>query len=101
MSQPGGTFQNTDTAMNTGITALETAVSDCNRVYNTVMDTVSSLPQSWQGEAASAYQNLMASWQEDFTRVTAALQALHDNLVTNKQTYDTMEQHNVQTVTAR
>jgi WXG100 family type VII secretion target len=101
MSQPGGTFQNTDTAMNTGITSLETAVSDCNRIYNTVMDTVTGLPQSWNGEAASAYQNLMASWQDDFTKVVAALQALHDNLVVNKQTYDSMEQQNIQTASSR
>lgn len=93
-------LQNTDQAMQTGITATETAVSDCDRIYNQIMDTVGVLPQSWQSESAQAFQTLMSTWQEDFTKVKAALQALHDNLVQNKQTYDAMEQHNVQTVTA-
>lgn len=95
-----GVFQTTDQGMQTGITALDTAVSDCNRIYNQVMDTVAVLPQSWQSESATAFQNLLATWQEDFSRVVAALQALHDNLVVNKQTYDAMEQDNRQTATS-
>lgn len=90
-------LQTTDQGMRTGITALETAVSDCNSIYNQVMETVGALPQSWQSESATAFQNLFAVWQEDFSRIVAALQALHDNLVVNKQTYDQMEQDNLQT----
>lgn len=98
MTSPG-VLGTTDKAMQTGITALETAVSDCNGIYSQVMETVAVLPHSWQGESATAFQNLIATWQDDFSRIIAALQALHDNLVVNKQVYDQMEQQNVQTAT--
>jgi|GEM_PF-6797126 len=93
-------FQNTDQAMQTGITALETAVSDCNRIYNTVMDTASSLAHSWTGEASSAYQNLLQAWQDDFHTVIKSLDAMHENLINNKNTYDRMERENAQTASS-
>jgi WXG100 family type VII secretion target len=99
MTSPGGVLQTTDKGMQTGITALETAVSDCNGIYNQVMDTVSALPQSWQSESATAFQSLLSTWQDDFHRIITALQGLHDNLVVNKQTYDQMESHNTETAT--
>jgi len=98
MTSPGGVFQTTDKGMQTGINALDTAVSDCNRIHSQVMDTVAVLPQSWQSESASAFQNLLSSWQDDFYKITSALQALHDNLVHNKNVYDAMEANNTQTV---
>jgi WXG100 family type VII secretion target len=99
MPSPGGVFQTTDKGMQTGITALETAVGDCNRIYNQVMDTVSVLPHSWQSESASAFQTLLSTWQDDFHAVTTALDALKNNLIHNKQAYDAMEADNAQTAT--
>lgn len=99
MSHPG-VFQNTDQAMQTGITALETAVDDCNRIYNTVMETASSLAHSWQGEASAAYQNLLQSWQDDFHTIIQSLDGMHENLINNKTAYDRMEHQNTQAASA-
>ena len=72
MSQPtGGLFQKTDRAMSTGINGLETAVSDCWRIHQNVMDTTSALPNSWQGEAATAFTKLLATWDDDFNQIVS------------------------------
>lgn len=95
MSQPtGGLFQKTDRAMSTGINGLETAVSDCWRIHQNVMDTTSALPNSWQGEAATAFTKLLATWDDDFNQIVTLLGQMQHNLEQNRRVYDATETEN-------
>lgn len=54
---------------------------------------------NWKGMGAIAFQQLMAAWNADATKVTRALVGLEDNLRHSQKAYDATDEEQDQTFT--
>ena len=69
-----------DGALLKGATTIEQSQSDIESTLKNLESKLSGIGSSWQGEAAVAFQNVMAEWQTEAGKVTSALTELHTAL---------------------
>ena len=67
-----------DGALLKGATTIEQSQSDIESTLKNLESKLSGIGSSWQGEAAVAFQNVMAEWQTEAGKVT--LTELHTAL---------------------
>lgn len=67
-------------ALQEGIAAVESTKSDIDNHTTRLRNDLDTVRSSWQGDAATQFQSLMAQWDENVRKVNQALQDLADNL---------------------
>ncbi len=63
---------------------------------NSMTSAIESLSGSWQGEAATAYQNKCRNLQEDMRKMYNMVKNHSENLIEMANVYSTEEEKNVQ-----
>ncbi|TDQ44659.1 WXG100 family type VII secretion target [Actinorugispora endophytica] len=63
-------MQATERANNIAREAMETAHTECNRVYTHVDGIRDDLRTSWQGAASNRYSEALVSWLEELRLIT-------------------------------
>lgn len=101
MTSPAGLLAIQKDAMQRAIAGTDEATNGCNNIHTRVAEQMAVLAQHYSGESATAFQNVMHEWDNDFRRILQAVRFLHDNLVANLQGLGAMEQHNVDIATRR
>lgn len=85
-------------AMATAAQQVESAVGSIRGLQSNMGSYASELQGSWQGQAASAFNNAFESFNADFSKVIAALEDIHEKLVGSHTTYANTEESNTSTV---
>lgn len=88
------------TGFNTHIGTMDTAarrVDDVNleidRLLGTVRDSVSQLGGSvWRGAAQARFTQIMTEWQQQSTKLNAALAGISETMRTNSTSFDAADQ---------
>ena len=96
MTNPNASLSAGDYAMSVAINATETAYQSLTKIGQNVDLAVGALQGGWSGDAATAYQNGLSVWREDYQAILSQVSGLHDNLVTTKSTWDNIEDTNTQ-----
>ena len=63
-----------------------------------LMSNLEPVAGAWKGSAASAFQQLMARWQEDANKLTQALQGISELLDNTTKSYSSAEQNNASSI---
>jgi WXG100 family type VII secretion target len=53
---------------------------------------------AWSGQASTAFENVFNQFNEDFRKVLAAMNGMHESLVQTRLTYEAQEQASQETV---
>ncbi|MBS2961703.1 WXG100 family type VII secretion target [Actinocrinis puniceicyclus] len=67
---------------------------EINSELRSLMSSLEPVASSWKGSAASAFQQLMARWQEDASKLTQALDGIAGMLDSTTKTYSQAEESN-------
>ena len=69
--------------------------SQLSQLYN----NIEPLTSTWQGGAASSFQQLHAQWQQDAAKINQVLQQISEGLLVNYNQYSNAESDNSQMMT--
>jgi WXG100 family type VII secretion target len=67
---------------------------EINSELRSLMSNLEPVASAWKGSAASAFQQLMARWQEDASKLTQALQSISEMLGSTTKSYSQAEDTN-------
>ena len=73
---------------------------EINAELNSLLSNLEPVAASWKGNAASAFQQLMARWQEDAGKLTQALAGIAEMLDSTNRSYSTAEENNSSQISA-
>jgi WXG100 family type VII secretion target len=83
-------------AMVTAANQIEEALGQIRSQQARLDSAHASLTGGWKGEAAGAFTNAFMQFNEDFSIVVKALDAMHEKLVGTHLNYNTVESANAQ-----
>lgn len=82
--------------MVTAANQIEDALGQIRGLQSRLDSAHSTLVSSWKGEASGAFTNAFMQFNEDFSIVVKALNAMHEKLVGTHNNYSTVEAANTQ-----
>jgi WXG100 family type VII secretion target len=89
-----GGFGTTTEVMNSTAQQIEQVSQTVNSQLNNLMGQLEPLQSQWRGAAASAFQQLMARWKEDATKLTTALDQISQMMSQSSKAYQQSEDTN-------
>ena len=95
----------TSGAFNTEAATMAQAASRVTDVNNqihaelrTLFGAVEGVQAHWSGQAAASFQQLMARWQEDSTKLSQALNGISEQIAASGKTYTASDESNQQSL---
>lgn len=82
--------------MVTAANQIEDALGQIRGLQTRLDSAHGTLVSSWKGEASGAFTNAFMQFNEDFSIVVKALNAMHEKLVGTHNNYSTVEAANTQ-----
>jgi WXG100 family type VII secretion target len=89
-----GGFGTTTEVMNSTAQQIEQVSQTVNSQLNNLMGQLEPLQAQWKGAAASAFQQLIARWHEDATKLTTALNQISTMMTQSSKAYQQSEDTN-------
>jgi len=90
----GSSFGTTFDEMNKAAQAVTQTVQDIQAEQRSLMSALEPVASAWKGQAASAFQQLMARFNDDATKLTQALDAIGQAMSSNTKNYSSVEETN-------
>ena len=89
-----GAFGTQFDVMQKAAQSVQQAVQDINAEMRSLQGNLEPVASSWQGSAASAFQQLMQRFNDDGQKLTQALDAIGEALGANTKNYSAVEEQN-------
>lgn len=90
----GSQFGTTTEVMTQTASQIEQVSQSISSQLNNLMGQIEPLASNWKGAASSAFQQLMARWQEDATKLTQALNSISEMMTSSSKNYAATEEAN-------
>ena len=85
-------------AMAQGAAKVEDAHSQITAHLSNLRSVVDTMMGGWRGEAASAFTQVHAAFEQQANRINTSLQQMHEALMSTHRTYGTQESEQTQTL---
>jgi WXG100 family type VII secretion target len=76
-----------DGALKQGADVVARSRGELQRELSSLEGKLAGIGSHWQGQGAVAFNQLMARWREDATKIVSALNEFESNLVSSQSTY--------------
>jgi WXG100 family type VII secretion target len=90
----GGSFGTSIDVMQKAAQQVNQVSEEINAELRSLLAQIEPVAAGWKGEAASAFQALMARWNEDAQKLTQALQGISESLGSSTRNYSAAEDSN-------
>ncbi|HET8604853.1 MAG TPA: WXG100 family type VII secretion target [Marmoricola sp.] len=87
-----GEVSKQDGALNRGAQMVAAARGDLDQQLGSLRGKLSGIGAAWRGAGSSAFQQVMVRWNEDASKIIAALDEFEANLRSSEQTYNASDE---------
>jgi WXG100 family type VII secretion target len=98
MVKMAGSFGTDPAVMQKAAQQVNQVSEEIGQELRSLMSNLEPVAASWKGQAASAFQQLMARWQEDSNKLTQALQGISEMLDSTNKNYTQIEESNTSSI---
>ena len=89
-----GSFGTDPAVMAKAAQQVDQVSQEISQELRSLMSKLEPVAAGWKGSAASAFQQLMARWQEDAGKLTQALGGISEMLQSTNKNYTQIEEQN-------
>jgi WXG100 family type VII secretion target len=90
----GSSYGTSFDEMNKAAQSVQQTVQQIQSETRSLISSLEPISSSWQGSAASAFQQLIQRFNDDATKLTQALDAIGQALSSNTKNYSAVEEQN-------